>query len=59
MQNIDLTIQKVCATCKTEIPFRHLGNGLLTLSEGSTMELRVDPDEFLLCSTGKMPLPVV
>lgn len=56
MNQIDVTIQKVCSTCRTETPFRYLGSSLVTLGERSTMELRVDPDEFLLCPTCGNPM---
>ena len=56
MNNIDLTIQKMCSTCKTEMPFRYFGNGLLNLGDHSNMELRVDPDESSLCPTCGNPL---
>lgn len=49
MNQIDITIQQVCATCRTERPFRYYGAGLITMGEHSNMELRVDPDEFSLC----------
>ena len=58
MQNIDLTIQKVCTTCKTEEPLRSIGphGGLTTVSEHTTIEMRIDPDEFLLCPTCGNPM---
>ncbi len=56
VNQIDITVQRVCSTCHTETPLHHLGGGLVTLGERSGMELRVDPDEFLLCSTCGNPM---
>jgi len=56
MNTVDITLRRGCATCKTEMPFRYFGNGLLTLGDHSNMELRVDPDEFSLRPTCGNPL---
>ena len=45
---IDITLHKVCSTCHIETPFRFL-NDLITVGEHSTIECRVDADEFLPC----------
>src|SRR5258706_14332445 len=50
MNQIDLTINKVCSTCKTNTPLRYLSE-VVTLSERGGLEVRIDPDEFLLCPT--------
>ena len=53
---IDITIHAACPTCRTVTPLRYLGNVLVSLGEHGTMELRIDPDEFLLCSTCGNPM---
>jgi hypothetical protein len=55
MNQIDITMQKVCTTCHTEIAFRYLGD-IVTLSERTTVEVRVDADEFLPCAICGNPL---
>jgi hypothetical protein len=55
MNKIDITLSIVCSTCHTSKPF-HTNLGMVTFSEHSFMEMRVDPDEFQLCPTCQNPL---
>ena len=55
MNQIDMTISKVCSTCHTKTPLRHR-NEIVPFSERATLEVRIDPDEFLLCPTCGNPL---
>lgn len=55
MNKIDITLTIVCSTCRTSKPF-HTNLGIVTLSEHSVFEMRVDSDEFQLCPTCQNPL---
>lgn len=55
MNQIDITLKILCTICQTEAPLRY-GNVLFTVGESSTLEMRVDPDEFALCPTCGNPL---
>jgi hypothetical protein len=50
MDQIDITIDKVCTVCRTKTPLRY-GPEFVTLSEHTTIDIRIDPDEFFLCAT--------
>ena len=54
-QKIDITLRRVCATCQTEEPM-HFCDDLQTMGENTTLEMRVDPDEFTLCPVCGNPL---
>ena len=43
-------IEQVCTTCHVVRPLRHMG-GLITVNEGTTNEVRFEPDEFTSCPT--------
>jgi hypothetical protein len=52
---IDITLRKMCTSCHTDIPFRYV-DGPMTIGERTTIECRVDADEFLPCSLCGNPL---
>ncbi len=55
MEKLDITIHVLCSTCRTRKPLHYIGERLVTLGEHASMEVRVDPGEFLLCSTCGTP----
>src|SRR5258708_39263482 len=54
-KKIDITLRRVCTTCQTEEPM-HFCDDLQIMGENTTLEMRVDPDEFSLCAVCGNPM---